>query len=327
MQTINKTPQAERNNFAPSRGTYQPGKTLAAIFHPKGTPLVTYAQRTDIVSAINAVLVAQTYASRGFFVRKFDGTAENNGEGVAYESRGQKKKQSDKGTWDMVYTLENEYADYIQIKGLAKSLGKNHRCVLVDENNVMRHSKRTDGEIYGFSIDEITVYPLVEPVVGAAVKYQIRIALSNIDEVTDFDHTVITDDNGEMVNAFDTTILTGVEQGVLHYKGSTGNGVHSFYVEASNGEENLVALYPGTGELKQVGAFPVTKAVGGAAVTTTSVAVLSENNEQTLIELTLDQTSYTNGDVAYINGAAIAAMFGYINRYIEFNPLRITLVK
>lgn len=325
-QVINKTPVAAEKNYAPSNGKYDPGKTYGAIFHPKNTNLLTYAQRTDIVTNLNAALVNASSSIRATFLRKFDPSPENNGEGVTFTTRGQKKKASEMGTWDMVFTLENPYADYIQAAELAPQL-KGTRCVLVDENSVMRHNETSTHDIYGFLVDEVTVYPMSEAVLGETVKYQVRIALNDILEVSRAKHTHITNSLGAKVNAFDQTILTGVEQGTLTYNGTSANGVHTFFVEASSGEENLVALYPSTSQLKQVGAFPVTKA-DGTAVTTTSVDILSVNGEQVLIELTLDQTSYTNGDAAYINGAAIATMFGYIGRYIKFNQIGpITLVK
>jgi len=321
---INETPEVAQKNFAPSRGTYNPGKTKGLIIYRDGD-LLTTAQLSSIFTNLQAKCVDNTYSNRAWFIREFDGTGENNGEAVAYANKGQLKYKSDEGTVDMLYSFINKYADYQQMLDFVE--GKdNYYAVPVDENSVMRFRQSTTG-IVGHKLHALEVIPLTDPVTGAVVDYKLRVAYKSIKQYIRSEHRYISDANNAAVDVFDDlTGLRGVEQVEISDGGTTGNGKHLIEIKGSAGEENLVALYPAVDELLQTGAFKVTLS-DGTEVTVTGVALSAVNGVNRYIELTLDQTDYTTGVTGIINLNTVSTLFGYIGRYIEATPYRVTLVK
>lgn len=315
-QVINKVSSVNSGNFEPY-GAFDPGKIRGFFLHRKGTDFLTTAQLATVQTTLQAALENNTYTSRFFFVHELI-APENNGEAVAYETREQLKYKSDKGTWDMIFTVNGTYADHIQLHQLLLGKSRLYNIVFVDENNVMLHLETSTG-IKGFDLHALEVLPRTEPVSGSAVRYQIRIALKDIAQYDTCLHTEMG------FNPFST--LTGVEQVVLASAGSSGNGVHEFTLRSPDRQENYVELYKAAGELKQAGAWLVNLKEGGTAVTVTAVNTVLSGTEAIQFSLVLDQTDYTNGDEAIVKLNTVSTIKGYIDNALESNEVEITLVK
>lgn len=314
-QVINKVSSVNTGNFEPY-GAFDPGKIRGFFLHRKTADFLTTAQLATVQTTLQAALDNNTYTSRFFFVHELI-APENNGEQVAYETREQFKYRSDNGTWDMVFTINGTYADYIQLQQLVAGKAKLYNIVFVDENNVMFHVNSSTG-IKGFRLHALEVLPRTEAVSGSAVRYTIRIALKDINEYNTHKHTEMG------FNPF--TTLTGVEQVVLAAAGSSGNGVHEVTLRSIDSQENYVELYKAAGELKQAGAWSVTLE-DGTAVTVTAVNLVTVGTEATQFSLVLDQTDYTNGDKGFIKLSGVSTIKGYISNALESNEIEVTLVK
>lgn len=316
-QVINKVTSVNAGNYKADTGAFDPGKIRGLFLHRKNVDFLTTAQLATIQTTLQAALENNTYSDRFFFVPGLT-MPENNGEAVAYETREQKKVKSDKGTWDYLFTIDGTYADHIMLKTLFAGKSRLYNIVFVDENNVMFHVDTSTG-IKGFDLHALEVLPYTMPVSGSAVKYMIRIALKDIDQYDNHSHTEMG------FNPFST--LTGVEPVVLASAGSSGNGVHEFTLRSADRQINYVNEYNASGELKQAGAWLVNKKSGGAAVAVTAVGVVTSGTEDIQFSLTLDQTDYTNGDVAIVKLNTVSTIKGYISNAIESNEVEITLAK
>lgn len=318
-QVINQVTSSNNGNFDAGVGAFDPAKIRGIFLVRRGQDLVataSLATASALQTAIQAKLDNNTYTSRAFFIHELI-APENNGEAVTYETREQLKYKSDKGTWDMIFTINGTYSQHIQLKDLVAGKARSYDVIFVDENNVIFHLVSSTG-IKGMTLHALEVLPRTEPVSGTAVRYQLRVALKNIDDYDSHKHTELG------FNPF--TALTGVEQVVLTAIGSSGNGVHEVTLRSPDSQENYVELYKATGELKQAGAWTVTNQ-DGDVIAVTAVNLVLDGTEAVQFSLVLDQTDYTNGDTGYIRLSSVTTIKGYLSNALESNVITVALVK
>lgn len=320
---INRVSNNATGNLAMGVGQYDPAKIRGAIFHPFDADLLSTANaQTATLRKTNLqnLLINATYANRAFFVHKLI-MPENNGEAVQYETREQLKKQTDKGTWDMIFTVEQTWAEYQMLRKF--HLRKGLSVAFIDENNVLRHINTATG-IAGFDVHEISVPAITEPVTGAVVKYQLRIALADIDQINGSacKHTELG------FNPFSpTTGLLGVQDWVLEdvTPGGASAGVFDFALYGADSQKLLVDKYSAV--LNVAGAWDVRAADDNAAITVSSVTVVTTSGEKVAFRLTLDtsDTDYDIGDTLNVKLASIATLSTTYNiKYAETNTVNVT---
>lgn len=318
ISQINLVPSAATGNIAMGTGNVDPGKIRGALFHPSDQDLYTFANNATKAlrqTALQNALITAAYGDRAFFVHKLDAPTDN-GEKVAYETRDQLKKQTDKGTFDKTFTVECTWAEYQMIRALHKR--GNLSVAFIDENYVLWHQKSDTG-IIGMTIHELTVPPHDPPETGKAARYYLRIALSNIDEMETAYHTDL------QFNPFNSRSgLLGVNPWVLEDVTPSGAsaGVFHFALKSPNGQRNLVPDYAAI--LNAAGAWVVVNP-SGAAITITSVNIHTTGTEKDAFILTLDtaDTDYNATDVLTVKLAALATLAAapYNIKYAETEPI------
>lgn len=324
MATVNEVTVATDTNYVFGKGDFNPGKMRGFFFHKNGTDLLTTAQLSDPKTNLQTAMVA-AYSSRVFMVGVFD-NVENNGEGVGYETRDQFKFKADKGTWDMICTLNENYAAHLEMASFLK--GKQGRysvapIVEVDGGYVVL-CKETSTGVRGFSIHQAHTLPYEYAATGSVGKSRLRIAVKNIDEISLADHVELTDADNTFFEVFDETDgLIGVEQAHIKEISSPSNGVHIFEVHGAGKEENICEQYPT--DFMETDSIDVVLS-DGTAVTVTAAAAVSVGGTVKRIQLTLDQTDYTNGDVGYVS-INQSATYTNISRYLNSKIITISLVK
>jgi hypothetical protein len=320
MAEINKTVCYDgKSNFAKSGCGDNPGKLRYAYLVYKNTDLLTTVQLATPESALQTKMTSAVRKDRAYLIGELC-MPENNGEGVAYETREQFKIRTDKGTWDYIFTLkEGTWCDHQSVLSFDGKQGI-YDIVLVDENNKLWCMQSATG-IKGFRLHAFEVLPWEQAVSGTGVKYRVRIAMSNIDQINKEAVFVQLD-----FNPFET--LQGVEDVSLTNitPGGASAGVIHVALKGACGETNLAELYSDTSELRQPGAFTV-KRGNGDDITITSVALDVQNNEIRGFKLTLDTSDphYSATQKAYVNLAGISAIYGYLGTYMEGTALEITL--
>ncbi len=327
----NRVPGADRLGYV-QRGGFNAYQIVGAIWHPKDTPLMTEAQKASPKTRLNALLTSDTDSARGLKIGIFENEHEDNGEGVSYETRGQSKREAQRGTFDRIFLHKSNYSEHKELTRIFSSMpsGNYYVALIVNAKGkyALMHTTASNGDIYGFSIKEVTQPPYTPANGDTAAMYKTRIALDDIEEFNTADFTYFLDDAGIPYNPFGRDGLDAVE--IVEVKESTAsasNGVHDFIVTGANGEENLVEKYKASGELMQAGAWSVTL-TDGTAVTVSSVALVLDGTEAVKFKLTLDQTDYTNGDTAYVELAVPSTIEGYTGRYLRAaRRVEISLVK
>lgn len=315
-QVTNKVSSVNTGNFKADTGAFDPAKIKGFFLHRKNVDFLSTAALATVQTTLQAALENNTYTSRFFFVHGLL-APENNGEGVTYETREQLKYKSDKGTWDMIYTLDGTYADHIMLKTLFAGKSRLYNAVLVDANNVMLHVDTSTG-IKGFDLHALEVLPYAQAVSGTAVKYMIRIALKDIEQYDSASHTEMG------FNPFST--LTGVEPVTIKEVQEVSNGVHDVSIRSADRQINYADEYSGTGELRQVGAWLANLKATGVAVTITSIASVTSGTEVTAFRFTFDQTTYTDGQVVILKLNTVSTIKGYlVTNALESNEIEITL--
>lgn len=318
QSVINKVTQNATGNYSAGTGKFDPGKIRGAILHPYDADLLSTADlatATTRKTALQALLTNQTYGNRAFFIHKLH-MPTSNGEAPARETRGQLKTFTDKGSWDMTFVVECTWAEYQSLQNF--HLRKGYLVAFVDENWNLQHLT-TDTGICGLTIHQLEVLPFEEPDQGKAVKYQLRIALADIDEKKKAKHTDLGFNPFHPLQG-----LRGVEDTVLENitTGSTP-GVFDIALKSIDGQVNLVPRYAAI--LNVVTAWKLVNA-SGAAVTISGVAIKSEGTEQVAFTLTCTTTGAygTVGDKLYLREADIATLAGLGVKYHESNVLTIT---
>lgn len=328
-ENINKMPQIAQTNVAPQMGgSYNPGRTIGLVLHPALSDFLSAANLTDVKTNAQSGLVHNTYSSRSFMLGPFVPTAENNGEDYATVSRGQLKYQTDPGTWDYIFELEGTYAKAKATRKFLEGKEGNYKGILVDDNYIMRHQRSTGGGVAGFDTHEVRMLPNIEAVSGDICRYRIRVSFRNRKQIDLADFTPITDADKNIVDVFDKlTGLRGVEPVTLRIAATSPNlGTLYVAVEAAEGEENLVDLLQGAGQLKQPSAFILTLE-DGTVVTITAVDLVTVNNKVLYFELTLDTLDYDTLDYAWLKLASVSTTFTNTGRYLEAVPIRTQLTK
>lgn len=314
MGIINKVSGQGFTNFRKG-GSFDPGKWRYYFFHRKEVDFLTTAQLATMQSTLQTAMETATEKSRFFFVGEFLKMT-NNGEGVAYQTVEQHKKRSDKGTIDIIQTLNGSWAEYQKLTKLLKYLGKNYKVVPVDENFVIYHNVTATG-ICGFTPHELHTLPITWPIQGQAAEYMARVALKNIDEIDNCYHTEL---------GFDPTTLTAVEDVTLSSFTSGTAGTLNVAIEAVEGEENYAELYQGTSELRQTSLFTAVDASGGA-ITISSLALVMDGTKVKGFAFAMDTSDpqYVVGQPLYLKIASTTGTKTATGVAMQSNTLQITM--
>ncbi len=319
QSVINKVTGVNSGNFAAGTGKFDPGKIRGVIFHPFNADLLSTANLATMAlrkSALQALLILQIYANRAFFLHKLH-IPTSNGEAPGRETRGQLKTLTDKGTWDMSFVVECTWAGYQQLQNF--HLRKGMLAVFIDENWNLQHLT-TDTGICGFSLHQLEVLPFGEPDTGKAVKYELRIALADIDEKKRAKHTDLGFNPFHPLQG-----LKGIDDTVLEEvtPGGAASGVFHIALKGTDGQTNLVPDLAAI--LNTASAWNLVNA-SGAAVTISGVTVHSTGMEKDAFILTCTTTGNygTAGDPLYLSQANIATLAGLGVKYQESNVLQIT---
>ena len=325
MATTNKVYGQNKGNFT-NGGSYKQGKVKGLFLNPKTSPLVSEAGKADIKAALTTILKADSYNGRAHFVRPFL-DPQNLGQDKQYETIQQKEFESEKGTEVHGFILEGTYSDYLNAKRLFEGKAATHNVVYVDENFVMMHSPYDKANIDGFEIHEIKVQKIEGAASGTVTKYRIRVALKDITEYENMDHTDCVDANNEKFNPFRQLVTVRDVNIVLDQEDSPAAGEFSIRMTANSGETNIAELYKSAAQLLQASAFKARMKAGGAALTIDSVAAVLEGDETIKFTLALDTADpdYSQGDPALISLDVISVIFGLINVPLESNTITVTL--
>lgn len=305
-------------NWAAGVGFKDPKKFKGVIFHPSDADLLSTANTATAAlakSALQALMINATYGNRAFMIHELK-DPQDNGEKPGYETRAQFKKKTDKGTWDKIYTVECTWAEYQALRKF--DLKKGLLASFIDEDNTLWHSI-TDTGICGFKIHEIDVLPFEEPMVGKAVKYQLRIALSDIDEMKGASHTELG------FNPFHPrTGLLGVQDVVISSYGSSGSsGVFWIVLKSQDSQTSLVDKWSAI--LNTASAWTFNNS-SGAAITISGVTIKTVGTTKVAFILTCTTSgNYVASDVATLKLASISTLSGLGTPYYESNEMSITL--
>lgn len=314
---INKVSSNSTGNFRPG-GNFNPAKIRGFWLHPYNTDMLTTSEISSPKTNMQSKMVANAYKDRAFFFHVV-GMMENNGEGPAYESRGQFKNRTDKGTWDKIFTfLSGTWAEY-QMQQRFDGRHKQFCVTFIDENNVLRHTV-TDTGIAGFRLHALETLPFEEPEEGKAVKYRMRIALQDINEINTASHSELGFNPFHPISG-----LQGVDDAVLKdVTAGVSAGVFHINIEGVDREINLVEQY--ATELASASAWVVTNATG-APITVSSVAVLTSGTDKIAFALTLNTSDpdYTAAAKAYIKLESLSVLAGLGVKYLEGNTIEVTL--
>lgn len=317
MAVINQDSSAKTGNYT-KNGNVNMNKVRGYFATRKSTDLLTTAQLADPQAALLAKLHNDTYKNRAFMVGRL-GMQEDNGEGVAYESREQYKLRAEKGTFDKVYTLlDGTWADYQQLVELID--GEDYDVSFFDDENRLWCKESATG-IKGFATHELNMLPWTDPASGEVVKYKTRIALSDIDD--------LTKNAVHIPLGFSPLLeLTGVE-GVKLTDATLGGataGQFDVKVEGCVGGINLADLYQGASELKQPAAWDCVNATG-AAITITSVGLVMDGTTVASFRFVFDtaDSDYDTGQPIYLKLKAISVIKGFSLPALEVGtPLVLT---
>lgn len=316
QSVVNKVTVNASGNYAAGVGKFDPGKIRGIILHPDDADLLSTANLATPAlrkAALQALLINQTYNNRAFFIHKLM-MPTSNGEGVSYETREQHKKQVDKGTWDMLFVVDGTWAEYQALQNFHLRTG--YLAAFVDENWNLQHLNTETG-ICGLTVHEVSIPMFEEPETGKAVKYQLRIALSDIDEKKKAKHTELG------FNPFHPlTGLRGIEDTVIEKIANGSTGVFHISLKSADGQTNLVPNWAAV--LNVASAWKIVNATG-AAVTIASVAIISEGLEQVAFALTCTTSGNygTAGDTLYVSQASIATLAGLGVKYHESNIITV----
>jgi hypothetical protein len=318
IDLVNTSTTAGQRNWAAGVGYIDPKKMKAAIFHPYDADLLSTANTATAAlmkSGLQALLINATYENRAFMIHELK-EPQDGGEKQGYEKRAQLKKKTDKGTWDKTFTVECTWAEY---QALLRFDGKRgYNVAFIDEDNVLWHLN-TDTGICGFKVHEIDVPMFDEPETGKAVKYMLRVALSNIDEIKSAHHTSLG------FNPFHpTTGLLGVQDVVIAEYGTSGSaGVFWITLKSQDNQTSLVNKWASI--LNTASAWSFLNS-SGAAITISGVTIKTVGTTKVSFILTCTTSgNYSASDVATLKLAAIATLSGLGVKYYESNELSITL--
>jgi hypothetical protein len=318
INLVDTSTTAGARNWAAGVGNIDPKKFKGVIFHPNDADLLSTANTATaalIKSGLQALLINATYANRAFMIHEIK-DPQDNGEKQGYESRQQLKKKTDKGTWDKIFTVECTWAEY---QALLRFDGKRgYNAAFIDEDNVLWHLV-TDTGICGFKIHEIDVLPYEDPTTGKAVKYQLRIALSDINEIKTAYHTQMG------FNPFHpTTGLIGVQDVVIDSYGSSGSsGVFWITLKSQDKQTSLVDKWSAI--LNTASAWTFNNS-SGSAITISGVTIKTVGTTKVSFILTCTTSgNYVASDVATLKLASISTLSGLGVKYYESNEMSITL--
>jgi len=311
---VNGGPAQTRRNVRQGGAAKNPGKINTLFFHKPNLDFLKIADYGDPKTAIQASLVNTDFSKRAFMIKDLI-APEKKGEDPGYEKRGQFSYKSDKGTWEYHWILNGTYADYLKVKWAVKNL-RGYLVVPGDENNYVRHKTVATGA-RGFRIHEIEVMPLTEAVQGAVVKYTLRLALADIDEIAEADMTDLT---------FNPSLtLEGVEDAPITLGVSGTAGTFRITAKAMAGELDLCKEYDENTELRQSGAFSFVNNAG-LAIGITAVNAVKLGNDTIAFDIVANTAAnYIVNQKGYLKWSAPATIFGYIGMYLDCVELEVTL--